>query len=43
MGNHVHDTLKEFLTAVPLEQRNLETMVKLLRKKNSKHPKLNQK
>jgi putative RecB family exonuclease len=32
MGNHVHDTLKEFLTAVPLEQRNMETMVKLLRK-----------
>jgi len=32
MGNHVHDTLKEFLTTVPLEQRNMETMVKLLRK-----------
>jgi putative RecB family exonuclease len=32
MGNHVHDTLKEFLTTVPLEQRNIETMVKLLRK-----------
>lgn len=32
MGNHVHDTLKEFLTAVPLEQRNCETVVKLLRK-----------
>jgi len=32
MGNHVHDTLKEFLTAVPLDQRNMETMVKLLRK-----------
>jgi putative RecB family exonuclease len=32
MGNHVHDTLKEFLTTVPPEQRNMETMVKLLRK-----------
>jgi putative RecB family exonuclease len=32
MGNHVHDTLKEFLTTVPLDQRNMETMVKLLRK-----------
>jgi len=32
MGNHVHATLKEFLTKVPLEQRNMETMVKLLRK-----------
>jgi len=32
MGNHVHDTLKEFLTTVPLEQRNMETMVRLLRK-----------
>jgi putative RecB family exonuclease len=32
MGNHVHDTLKEFLTKVPLEQRNTETMVKLLKK-----------
>ncbi len=32
MGNHVHDTLKEFLSAVPVEQRTLETMVNLLRK-----------
>jgi putative RecB family exonuclease len=32
MGNHVHDTLKEFLTAVPLDERNMETMVWLLRK-----------
>ena len=32
MGNHVHDTLKEFLSVVPLEQRNMETMVRLLKK-----------
>ena len=32
MGNHVHDTLKEFLTTVPLDERNMETMVRLLRK-----------
>ncbi len=32
MGNHVHDTLKEFLTTGPLDERNMETMVKLLRK-----------
>jgi putative RecB family exonuclease len=32
MGNHVHDTLKEFLTTVPLDERNMETMVGLLRK-----------
>ncbi len=32
MGNHVHDTLKEFLSAVPLEQRTMETIVRLLRK-----------
>lgn len=33
MGNHVHDTLKEFLTAVPLERRNMQTMRALLKKK----------
>jgi RecB family exonuclease len=32
MGNHVHDTLKEFLTTVPIDERNMETMVRLLRK-----------
>ncbi|MBN2099808.1 MAG: PD-(D/E)XK nuclease family protein [Dehalococcoidia bacterium] len=32
MGNHVHDTLREFLTTVPLDERNMETMVRLLRK-----------
>ena len=32
MGNHVHDTLKEFLTVVPLERRNMETISALLRK-----------
>ena len=32
MGNHVHDTLKEFMTTVPLDERNMETMVRLLRK-----------
>lgn len=32
MGNHVHDTLREFLTAVPLERRNTETISALLRK-----------
>ncbi len=33
MGNHVHDTLREFLTMVPLERRNMDTMTVLLRKK----------
>ncbi len=32
MGNHVHDTLREFLTMVPLERRNMDTMTALLRK-----------
>lgn len=32
MGNHVHDTLREFLTVVPLERRNMETISALLRK-----------
>jgi putative RecB family exonuclease len=33
MGNHVHDTLREFLTMVPPERRNMETMEAILRKK----------
>lgn len=33
MGNHVHDTLREFLTVVPLERRNMDTMTALLRRK----------
>lgn len=32
MGNHVHDTLRDFLIAVPPDQRTLETVVKLLKK-----------